>query len=441
VIANDLILKFKSKASYPVIRNIFWLSFDKVFKLLIGLFVGIWVARYLGPSQLGELNYVLAIITILVTVVNLGMDGFLIKEIIEHPTQKNEYLGTSFVMRLLLIPIVLAAVVLYFYQIGLSSNYFLLLGFLSLYVIITPFDLIDLDFQSRLQSKKTVVAKNIAYILGAMTKIYLITNNKPLIWFAASMGIETILSYIFLTIFYQANNNIFHWTFNKSLIKDLLKIGWPFILSNLAVILYMRIDQVMIGYIIGEKELGLFSSVVKISDIFIFIPMAVASSYLPSLIAARKAGEKQFLESIQFFTNWMMRISLLIALSISIFSSLIIQVLYGSEYASADSILLIHIWSLVPIFLGVAGGQYLVIENLQKYNLIKTTLGLGSNVVLNLILIPKYGAIGAATATIISYIISAVLSNLFFQKTQILFKIQLSSFKMIFKFSKNFDNK
>ena len=436
MIANDLILKFKSKASYPVIRNIFWLSFDKVFKLLIGLFVGIWVARYLGPSQLGELNYVLAIITILVTIVNLGMDGFLIKEIIEHPTQKNDYLGTSFIMRLLLIPLVLATVVLYFYQIGLSSNYFSLLGFLSLYVIITPFDLIDLDFQSRLQSKKTVVAKNIAYILGAIAKIYLIIHNKSLIWFAASMGIETILSYIFLTIFYQANNNILHWTFNKLLIKDLLKIGWPFILSNLAVILYMRIDQVMIGYIIGEKELGLFSSVVKISDIFIFIPMAVASSYLPSLIAAKKEGERQFLESIQFFTNWMMRMSLLIALLISLFSSFIIEMLYGSEYASAGSILLIHIWSLIPIFLGVAGGQYLVIENLQKYNLIKTTLGLGSNVLLNLILIPRYGATGAATATIISYLISAILSNLIFKKTKMLFTIQINSIKMMFNFSK-----
>ncbi len=418
-----------------MVSNILWLSLDKVLKLVIGLIVGIWVARYLGPSQWGELNYVLAFITIAGTVGKLGMDGFLIKEILEHPSKKNEILGTSFFMRLLIIPFVLGAILIYFYLLNLNADYYWLLAFLSLNVFITPLDLIDLDFQSKLQSKLTVVSKNTAYVLGAFLRVYLLVSNKPLVWFAAGMGFEALLSYIFLTILYQKNNNIFQWTVSISLAKKLLRAGWPFTLSSLAVILYMRIDQVMLGSMVNEKELGLFSSAIKISDIFIFLPMAVSSSYLPSLVHAKKTSQELFIRKNQFFINWMARISIVLAILVTLFSDQIIQVLYGADYMQASGILVIHIWSLVPMFLGVATSQYLIIENLQKFSLYRTVLGLIFNVLLNLYLIPRYGAFGAAFATTISQFVAAVFSMALFQQTRILFKMQLRSLTMFFNFS------
>lgn len=424
----------KSKLATPVVLNILWLSLDKVFKLLVGLIVGMWVARYLGPSQWGELNYVLAFVTITGTVAKLGMDGFLVKEILEHPLQKNEILGTSFFLRLLVIPILFGSILIYFKILGLSSNYYWLLVFLSFNLFITPFDLIDLDFQSRLQSKLTVVAKNVAYVLGALARVYLLVSNKSLIWFAAAMGLEAALSYAFLTVIYQKNNNIFLWTFNLKLAKNLLIIGWPFILASLAVVLYMRLDQVMLGSMVNETQLGFFSSAIKISDIFLFLPMAVSSSYLPSLIEAKKTSWELFIKKNQFFINWMMRISLVLVILVTIFSDLIIQLLFGTEYKPASGILVIHIWSLIPIFLGVATSHYLVIENLQKFTLYRTLIGLVFNVLLNLYLIPRYAAFGAALATTISQFMASVFSMAFFKQTRILFNMQLKSISMLFNF-------
>lgn len=431
---NNIIESVKAKLQGPVVLNIIWLSFDKVLKLVIGLVVGVWVARYLGPTQWGKLNYISAFVAILMTVAKLGMDGFLTKEILQHPNSKNEILGTSFFIRVFLLPFLFLFVLVYFYVENFEQDYYWLFAFLSLNVVIVPLDLIDLEFQSRLQSKLTIISKNIAYVLGAVVRLYLILNKESLIWFAAAMGIEAALSYIFLLVVYQKNDNILKWKFSKTMAVSLLKEGWPFILASLAVILYIRLDQIMIGNMVGEEELGLFSSAIKISDIFIFLPMAVSSSFLPSLVSAKKRGQEAFVQRIQFLINWMMRISLVLSLGITLFSDQIIQVLFGTEFIAAGRILSVHIWALVPTFLGVATTQYLVVESLQRYSLYRTVLGLVTNLALNVYLIPKYGALGAAIATTISQSVAAIFSGLLFKQTRILFKMQLRSLAMLFNF-------
>lgn len=431
---NKIMKNIKANMRGPVVLNIVWLSIDKVLKLVIGLVVGIWVARYLGPLQWGKLNYISAFVTILIALAKLGMDGFLTKEILLHPDSKNETLGTSFFIRVVIIPILLLSVLGYFYIENLEQEYYWLFAFLSLNVVIVPLDLIDLEFQSRLQSKFTIVSKNIAYVLGAVVRLYLILTQQSILWFAAAMGFEAVLSYIFLLFVYQKNDNILKWKFSKSLSMRLLNDGWPFVLASLAVILYVRLDQIMIANMVGEEELGLFSSATKISDIFVFLPIAVSGSFFPSLVSAKKMGEEDFIHKIQVLINWMMRISLFLALVITLFSHQIIQALFGYEFIAAGSILSVHIWALVPMFLGVATSQYLVVENLQRFSLYRTLLGLGTNVLLNIFLIPKYGALGAAFATTISQSMAAILSGLLFRRTRILFKMQTRSLLMLFNF-------
>ena len=428
MIADNFILKLKGKSYYPIIRNVVWLSLDKFFKLFLSLVVGIWVARLLGPETYGELNYVLAIMMIITTISNLGMDSFLIKEILSNEAEKNRILGTAFFMRLISIPIVFLFVLCYFFYLDLNAQYYYIFALLSLGLLISPLELIDIDFQSQLQSKQTIIAKNSASIIGVLIKIYFLLNNKSLLWFVAATSFETFLSYAFLLYRYQTLHSIFNWEVNYPLVKKILSIGWPFIISNLAVILYMRVDQIMIGNMVGEKELGIFSSAIRITENFLFIPTAIASSFFPTLVNAKKnSTQTKYLYLIQAYLIWTTRLAVIIALSTSMLSKFIIQTLFGIEYLDAYKVLIIHVWSLVPIFLGVASSQYLVIENLQNFNLYKTTIGLISNVLLNIILIPLYGALGAAIATLISYGISAIIGNCFFTPTRPLFQMLLKS--------------
>ncbi|GGM96526.1 O-unit flippase [Dyadobacter beijingensis] len=428
---RNLLLKIKS----PVILNIIWLSLDQFSRLAIGLVVGIWIARYLGPQQWGELNYTLAIVSIITTIANLGMDGFLVKEILDTPSEKNQILGTAFVTRVLFIPLCVLVALVFLYTSGAPTNYYYLFAFLSPNFLVVPFDVIDLEFRSRLQSRRTVIAKNIAYFLGAGIKLYLLISEKSMLWFAAAIGFEMILSYVFLIISYQREQNIFAWSFRKSRIVSLLRAGWPFIVSNVAVILYMKIDQLMIGNIAGEKELGIFSSATRVTDIFIFIPMAISSSYLSVLVKAKQDDPLSgYLRKMLGLFAWMVRGALAIAIPVSIFSGQIIALLYGAKYAGAEKVLIVHVWALLPIFMGVAASQYMVIENLQKYNIYKTVIGLALNVVLNVVLIPVYGAIGAAIATLIAQYFTAVVSNYFFRSTRELLAYQIKSVQMLFSF-------
>jgi PST family polysaccharide transporter len=421
------------------ISNILWLLFDKVFRLLIGLVVGAWVARYLGPGDLGKLNYVYAYITILLAVTTLGMDSFLVKELLVNPLEKDKVLGTAFVFRLISVFISSATFLLVFFCMHFTAEYYQLYLLLLLSLVLTPLDLIDIEYQSRLQSKRTVLAKNTAYFLGAICKVFLLISHKPLIFFAAVVGLESLVAYLILLLQYQLKGaGVRAWKVDFGLGAVLLKKGWPFILASVAVILYMRIDQIMLGNLLGNKAVGEFSAAVKITEIFLFIPLAVSSSYYSTLMESVNNNDTVgYHRKMQLLFNWMSLIAIVISAGITLFSGLIVSILYGSQYQETAGILSIHVWSLVAIFLGVVSSQYLVIENLQKYSLYRTVVGLVTNVVLNLVLIPYMGTKGAAIATLISYFVSGVFGNLFFSPTRIIFRYQVNSIVSLVSFKKD----
>nr|WP_256379089.1 flippase [Chitinophaga sp. SYP-B3965] len=418
-----------------------WLFGDRIFKMLLGVIVGAWMARYLGPVSLGKLNYVMAYIAIIMSISTLGMDNFLVKELVMQPESKNEVLGTSLVMRIAIILISIAVPLGIFKYMGLASEYYLIYALLILTVVFTPLDLIDIYYQSILKSRITVVSKNVAYILGAAVKIILILNKMPLAYFAAVLGMETVFAMLFLFITYQRkeNNNFRNWKFNKTLVPYLFKKAWPFMLASLVVILYMKVDQIMLGNMDGELELGQFSAAVKISEMFFFIPMAISSSFLPELIESHKSNTRgEYLQKMQFFFDIVFLTALLIIIVISFSSGFIVHLLYGSEFPKTSTILIIHVWSLIAVFMGVASSQYLIIEGLEQFAFYRTAIGLCVNIGLNYYFIPRFGSIGAAYATLISYYVATFFAVLAFKRTRPLFYYQVRSLLAPYSLAKKF---
>ena len=412
--------QIKSIIDIRIVKNIFWLSADKIFRLLLGLLAGAWVARYLGPFRMGKINYVAAYISIVITVTTLGMDGFLVKEIVENKENKNGILGTAFVLRFSSVAIMFLLNLVLFYFLQVDQETYQIFFLLYFTVVLSPFDLIDLEYQSVLKSKSTVIAKNIGYSVGAILKITAIICKMNLIYFAGILGVESIFAYLLLIFRYQkTDNSIFYWKFEGELVRHFVKTGWPFFLSGLAVVLYMRLDQIMLGNLLSYDKVGEFTAAVRVSEMFLFIPMAIGSSFYPSLVEAKKQLiPTAYYSKVKQLLKLMLIISFSICILVFFFSGIIIQLLNGDQYSNAANILQVYIWSLVAIFLGVAISQYLVIENLQKFNLYRTTIGLLLNVVLNIFLIPHYGGIGAAIATLIAQFTSSVFGNFLFKKTR-----------------------
>jgi polysaccharide transporter, PST family len=422
--------KFRNRPNlHIVIANIGWLFLDKIVRMGVGLYITLYVARYLGASQFGTFNYAIAFAAMFSPIATLGLDGVVIRYLANDVSSKQQILPTVFWLKLIgslgALFLSVGGIYLFRHNDLLTISLVAVLGGVG---VIQTFDTIDIWFQSQVESKYTVIAKNSAFILTALLRVMLIESKAPLIAFAIAGLFEAGLGALGLAILFKARGNTFRfWKWDTALAKKLLRESWPLILSGLSIMIYMKIDQIMLGEMIGEKAVGIYSAATRISEIWYFIPMAIVSSVSPSIYAAKKISEEVYYQRIQQFIRLMVLISLLIAIPMTFMSDFIVTTLFGNEYLESGGILAVHIWAAVFVFMGVATSPWFNAEELNHLSFFRTFMGGMINVGLNLVLIPTYGGIGASVATVISQAFASFLSNVINPKTRKIFKVQLRS--------------
>ncbi|WP_448266996.1 flippase [Nostoc sp. DSM 114159] len=422
--------QFKSRSGLrAIIANTGWLFADRILRMGASLVVGVWVARYLGVQQYGLFNYALAFVALFSPIFTLGLDDVVVRHLVRQSSNKEEILGTTFWLKFLGgIASVLLAVSTMFFLGEHETLKIWLVAILGIAGVFRASDTIELWFQSQVQSKYTVIAKNTAFLLNTLIKIALILTKAPLLAFALVTLAEFAMSAIGLLIVYQVKgSSLWLWRWSMAAAKTLLKESLPLVFSGFAIMIFMRIDQVMLGQMIGDSEVGVYSAAVRVSEIWYFIPGAIVSSVAPTIYAAKEKSESLYYQRIGQLLSLMTCISLVIALPMSFLSDKIIMVMFGSGYADAGAILAVHIWTSLFVFMGLATSPWFIAEGLNHVSLGKTLFGAILNIILNLLLIPKYAGLGAAIATIISQAAAAFICNAFDSRTQKLFKIQVRS--------------
>lgn len=394
-----------------ILANINWLFLDKTVQMAVAFFVGVWVIRYLGPEKYGILSYAVAFVALFGFIAKLGMDGIAVREFVKNPEKKEEIFGTLFFLRLIagILACICSIVAIFFVRSG-DALIFWLTFIIALGFIFQVSDVFDFWFQSQVASKYTVYIRSAVSLASGLTKITLILMNAPIIAFAGVILLESALTLLgFVLIFLKKKEKISLSKIDFSIGKQILSDSWPLILASVAVSIYMKIDQVMIGDMLGNEPLGIYSAAVSLSEIWYFFPLIVTTSVFPAIIYAKKINQELYMSRIQMLYDSMVWVSIIIALVVTFFSKGIINLLFGKEYIQSASVLSIYVWAGVSVFLGVASGNFLLAENLTKISLVRTIGGGVVNVLLNLYWIPKYGIIGAAWATVISYSISTML--------------------------------
>lgn len=402
-----------------ILDNIGWLFFDKILRLGVGFLVGAQVARHLGPEQFGLWSYATAFTIIFSIFATLGLDNIIVRDLVKYPDRFNTLLGTAFVLKL--IGSIFAILISIFSISQLRSGDELalwLVGISALGFIFQSTSVIDFYFQAKVQSRYSVIAANASFSLMTALKIYLLIISAPLISFAwAGLG-EIILTAIFIVLAYHTNHLNFHaWRFDRSLMFELLRESWPLFLSGLAVILYMRVDMIMLQEISGDHDVGIYAAATKISEIIYFLPTVIIASVSPAIINSHSKNNEQYIKNMQRLYFCMAWLAIGITLPLSLFSNQITSTLYGKHFQESAIVLAIHLWASVAVFLGMASSQHLLTERLQKISFYRTLIGLISNIGLNIILIPSMGATGAAIATVISYFL-ATFSIILFKQTR-----------------------
>lgn len=401
-----------------VLENTGWLFADKVVRMGIGLFVGVWVARYLGPDQFGLFNYAAAFVALFATVASLGLDGIVVRDIVRDPLQSKYILGTAIILRFIgSVFVFFLTVVAIAYIRPHDAITRWIVAIISAGSMFQSFDIIDLWFQSQVQSRYTVYAKNIAFILIAIVKVLLILAKAPLIAFAWAGLSEIALGAIGLLLaFHSQNAALIKWKWNAEWARRLLQDSWPLILSGMMISVYVKIDQIMLGNMVGDRQVGIYAAAVKISEVWYFIPTVISSSVYPALIKAHHVSEVFFYKKLKMIMGFFFWGSLFLSLIITSYSSEIVSFLYGSKYSESVPVLTIHIYSGIIVSMSIIFSQKFIIDGTTKIGFYGAFFGAISNVILNLWLIKDYGAKGAAIATVVSYTLPIVFQTLFFDR-------------------------
>jgi PST family polysaccharide transporter len=387
-----------------ILGNSGWLMADKLFRMGMGVIVGIWVTRFLGPTQFGKLAYSWAFAGLFGAVATLGLDSIVVRELLRHPESRDRILGTSFGLRLLGGFAALAA--------ALASIAWLRPGDTETFVLIAiatagyafqAINVIDFYFQSKVQSRLTVTCAMAAFVLMTIARVVFVIVKAPLIWFAlAAMG-DTVLASLFLLVPYARQKlSIRRWSVHAPLVARLLRESWPLILSNLAILVYMRVDQIMIGQMLNETEVGLFAAAVKLTEIWYFVPAALLSSVFPALVAAKQTNEVLFQRRLQQMYDAMCWLGIGVGTAATLLAHWAVPLLYGQAFARTADVLTIQTWAGIAVAMGCVNGNWLLIEGLQRFTLLYTVVALVFNIAFNLVLIPAIGIRGAAIATLVA---------------------------------------
>ncbi len=409
--------------------NTSWLVAEKIIGMMISFFVVVYVARYLGPDRLGLLSYSQSFVMLFAPLANLGLDSIVVRELVKDETKRDVLLGTSFGLKVagvLLVWAVLALVVPFTNNDGYTN---LLIAIIASSLLFQSFGTIDFYFQAKVLSKYTVMARIITGILIPTIKIGLILFQAQLLWFALVILLQHLILGVFFVVVYRVRKlSILQWRFDKEIGKQIMKDSWPLMFAGLMIVVYMKIDQIMLKNMLDATQVGIYAVAVRLSEVWYFIPVLITQSIFPAVINAKKGNSLVYQQRMQQLYDLMTFLSLGIAIIVTVCSSLIMNTLFGQAYLGSDKVLAIHIWAGVLVFFGTARGKWIIAENLQTKALIIHITGAVLNVILNLILIPDYGAVGAALATFFSYACTNIIISIAIKEFRMPFIMYMKSF-------------
>lgn len=406
-----------------IAKNMSWLLLERLVVMATALTVGIYTVRYLGAAQFGKLSYAYSFVNIFEGLAKLGLDSVVIRNLVQNAQPVEKILGATFTLKSCALLGAVGISIGSFLSFNSDPTTNLLLIIIAFSLLFNSLDGIDFWFQSKVMSQKVAQVRIGQFLISSGLKLTFIYFQLSVIFFAGLYVLENAFKALgFLWTYSRAEQKILRWRWDKKVAGVLLRDAWPLILSSMMIILYMRVDQVMLGIISGDKAVGFYSAAIRFSEVWYFIPIIICSSVFPAVIKAKALSAEVYQRRLQYLYDFLIWVSLILALGVSLVAYPLIDFLLGADFRPAALILIVHVWALPFVFLGVARSQWLIAENLTQFTFATTSFGAVVNIALNLWLIPSYAGLGAALATLISYAIANYLSGALFQPTRLNFK-------------------
>lgn len=406
--------------------NSLWLLSDFFLRMVVGVFVVFYVARYLGPEKFGSFSYLLAITTLMIAISRLGMEALLVRELIRRPDDINVLMGTAFWLMTaagigIYTMLVAGALVLYGWD--KEVIYFITI---AAGAIFTSFNVIEFYLQSQVKAKYVTLCRSIVLIIMSITKLLLIAYSVDVFWFfVAAMLDFLLLSLVFILYFHIVEKQkSFLNSFSIVVARKLFKSAWPLVLVAISLQAYMRADQIMIKNMLGLYEVGLYSAAIRISEAWIIMMGAIAISLLPAIIKLKEGNKDIYEYRMMQLYRLVLWLSVIVAFILTYQGDYLITLIYGDDYNDASLVIGLLMWSGVLSSMGAVSARYYNAEGMEHKFATRTVFSALINILLNYLLIPVYGIQGAAISTLISAFIANYFLDFFDRDLKALLRIK-----------------
>jgi O-antigen/teichoic acid export membrane protein len=409
--------KSKLRMRTRVLHNTAALLGGRGISIVLSGAASVILARYLGSEKLGEFGAIYAYATLFGWLATFGIDTIMAREASIDRNQAANILRTGTILCLLFAAgaTTLSLVIAPF--VGYKGHLFFLLIFAVLeMLLLSPLRLSGVVFQVDLKQWYSVGINLSRQFLWLLLVVVLAWLQSPLIsvivWRFITATLEAILIWGISRRFLSRLSEV-----RRGRARFYLASAAPMAFSALLASVYMRIDQVMLHNMVNDSILGQYVAAVRVSEMFEMLPAALIASLVPILSVSAKDHEV-FRTYLDRTFRYFLVLACGICVVITTGAGLIVKLLYGKQFAAATPLLAVLIWSEGSTFFGAVVVNAMVARNLQKYLLVPTAVGALSNVALNLYLIPRYAALGAAWATLISYSLAWFAVLLAFRQTR-----------------------
>jgi O-antigen/teichoic acid export membrane protein len=396
---------------------------EKFLRLVIGVFVVSYVARFLGPDAFGVLAYTQSIVAILLSVAAFGLNPIVVRDLVNSPDSATAVLGGAVGVNILGCAIAGAGYVAALAFAGftdLEAKVFVVSG---LAVFLTIYSPVEAALQARLQYRLAAGAIILASLLAATLRVVLVQLDAPLVAFAyAYLAEQGMICAAFFIGFLSTEGWRLRLQANWAGTRRMIAAAFPTLLSSTVVLLYMRVDQIMIRHLMDVDAVGMYSAAVRISEAWYFIPTMLTLSLFPSILKARQESEAAFKQRMRLLFDIVAGISWAAILGAALLGETVILVLFGAEFAEAVPVLKIHALGGLFVAVGVASSRWYLSSGWERRLLYRVALGLLVNVGLNFLLIPSFGLVGAAWATVGGYAFGYWLFDLIHPETRPVFR-------------------
>lgn len=393
----------KSLLKNRVASNASWIIAVKIVQALLGLVITMICARYLGPANYGIINYAASVVAFVLPVATLGFTNTIVQEIINQPEKEGSIFGTVMVLSCISSIACGIAVFIFVSVANAGEQVTVIVCMLySILLLAQVFEMIQYWFQAKLLAKYSSVISLIAYTVVSAYKIYLLVTGKSVYWFAVSQSFDyaliAILGYI---VYRKKGGHSYH--FDWELGKRMFAKSRPYILSSLMVTIFAQTDRIMINQMMTDADVGFYTAAATCAGVTSFVFCAVIDSFRPAIFEKYKEnnllGYERNLKQLYCIIIYA---SLAQSVVMCVFAKWVILILYGSQYVNSIDVLRLIVWYTTFSYLGAVRDIWILSMGKQKYLWRINACGAGANILLNALMIPVWGIMGAAFTSLVT---------------------------------------